>query len=64
MRITKALPKECPDCGGLGYTPETAAKMTTRRDREFGIVEVKTLKQGSGCPVCLGVGQQEKAIAA
>lgn len=57
MRITKALPTECPDCSGLGYTEATCDTMETRRDREYGIVEKKTLSKGSGCPRCLGTGQ-------
>lgn len=34
--------------------------MITRRDREYGVVEVRTVKQGSGCPDCLGLGQEIK----
>jgi hypothetical protein len=59
MRITKALATECSFCEGLGYTPDTAARMITRRDRDYGIVEVRTVRQGSGCPACLGLGQEK-----
>lgn len=57
MRITKKSETECTHCNGLGYTADTAAVMETRRDREYGVVEKKTLAQGSGCPKCLGTGQ-------
>lgn len=56
-RITKARDTECQTCSGLGYTADTADTMETRRDREYGIVEKKTLSKGSGCPRCLGTGQ-------
>jgi hypothetical protein len=47
----------CPMCAGMGYTRDTAAEMELRFDRELGgHVEVRTLKQGSGCPKCLGTG--------
>jgi RecJ-like exonuclease len=49
--------KRCPQCDGTGHTKETAPEMELRYDRYMGAhVEVRTIKQGSGCPKCLGVG--------
>lgn len=59
MRITKAKETECKTCAGLGYTPETADRMRTRRDREHGVVEVETIRKGYGCLDCGGTGQKE-----
>ena len=57
-RVTKASPNECPDCGGMGYTVETTAEMQLRFNKRLGdMVERRTIKQGSGCPRCLGTGQ-------
>lgn len=57
-RITKAKPTECPDCSGMGYTEHTTAEMQTRFNKRMGeVVERRTIKQGSGCPRCLGTGQ-------
>lgn len=70
-RITGAKPTECPDCEGLGYTKATGAEMKCRRltlaeREEYGFrpddwVEVRTVKRGSGCPKCKGVGQAYNA---
>jgi hypothetical protein len=47
----------CPECNGMGYTRQTAPEMEMRYERSLdALVEVKTLKQGSGCIRCLGVG--------
>ncbi len=57
-RATGALQAECPVCHGTGYTPATCAEMTMVWSQEMGAyVEQKTMRQGSGCPRCLGVGQ-------
>jgi DnaJ-class molecular chaperone len=37
----------CPECNGFGQTGETVTIF----------VEGKTLHQGSGCPVCKGLGK-------
>lgn len=58
MRITGALKTECPHCRGLGYTPQTSAEMETQWSRDNqDYVEIKTIRQGSGCPRCHGTGQ-------
>jgi hypothetical protein len=47
----------CQACNGMGYSRETAPEMELQYDRELGgNVEVRTIKQGSGCIRCLGVG--------
>ena len=47
----------CPECAGMGYSKQTAPEMELEYNRELGAhVEVKTIKQGSGCVRCLGVG--------
>ena len=47
----------CPACNGTGHTKETAPEMELQYNRDMGAhVEVRTIKQGSGCPKCLGVG--------
>lgn len=53
-RVTKALPTECPECNGIGYTRETCTEMKTPKKGERGL---KTVNQGSGCPRCCGTGQ-------
>lgn len=67
-RVTGAKPTECPACGGLGYTRDTADRMETRHPTpeevaEYGLhpkewVECATLLKGSGCPRCKGTGQR------
>lgn len=58
QRITGASPSECPACHGLGYTGASQAEMETRWNRERNEdVEVRTLRQGSGCLRCGGMGQ-------
>lgn len=55
--MTKSARPLCPDCRGQGYTQQTAPEMDLRYNRDLGAyVEAKTVKQGSGCPRCLGVG--------
>lgn len=66
-RITGQKPTECSKCSGLGYTRETADLMETRRPTaqevlDYGMdprewVECATVRKGSGCPRCKGVGQ-------
>ncbi len=54
-----ATPKRvmCQACNGTGHSKETAPEMELQYNRELGAhVEVKTIKQGSGCVRCLGVG--------
>ena len=47
----------CLACNGTGHSRETAPEMEMQYDRDLGgNVEVKTIKQGSGCIRCLGVG--------
>lgn len=49
---------ECPACQGLGHTRDSAPVMEMRYERDLGgYVEVRTIKQGSGCWKCLGTGQ-------
>ena len=58
MRITGMKPTECPICHGLGYTEASKAEMRCVWNAErTDYVEVKTLKQGSGCLRCGGTGQ-------
>jgi len=58
MRITGALPAECPACDGMGFTPASATEMEMVWNVEMnGYVEVRTLAQGSGCWKCHGTGQ-------
>ena len=65
MRITGALPTECPACQGLGYTRESQAEMHCEPTYEHGYVEVSTIvvqgrpQVGSACLKCLGLGQLE-----
>ena len=50
----------CQACNGTGHSKETAPEMELEYNRELGAhVEVKTIKQGSGCIRCLGVGYLE-----
>lgn len=46
----------CETCDGLGYTEETR---TVMRDPWAKEGKPKTIKQGSGCPDCLGTGCKE-----
>lgn len=58
MRITKALPSECPACHGMGFTEGSATEMEMVFNAEMnGYVEVRTLAKGSGCWKCHGTGQ-------
>ena len=54
LRVIGRKPTECPECDGVGYTQYTAP--TLRHDKKGKLF---TFKQGSGCPVCLGLGQVE-----
>jgi hypothetical protein len=66
-RITGARETECPECNGLGYTHATCDDMQTRKvtreEHEQShvslppVVEMRTIRKGSGCPRCLGTGQ-------
>lgn len=50
----------CQECNGTGYSKETEPEMELQYDRELGgNVEVRTIKQGSGCIRCLGVGYHD-----
>ena len=51
MAAAKPVKKPCPTCKGRGVTPETAPELKGPTKKEPGF---KTLKQGSGCPACLG----------
>lgn len=65
MRTTKAHPDECPGCNGLGYNDKCAPEMEMRFDPNLrGYVEVKTIKQGSGCLRCGGKGRLRASQAA
>ena len=67
MRVTRALPTECPACHGLGYTKASQAEMLVKNIAERGepadYVEVGTVRVdgvpqvGSGCLMCKGLGQ-------
>jgi hypothetical protein len=51
--------KLCPACKGRGVTSETEPEMVLRWEGSLRAhVESKTLKQGSGCPRCLGRGRE------
>lgn len=57
-RTTGALQAECETCDGMGYTEATCTEMHLDWNAELGaFVEQWTVKQGSGCPHCLGTGQ-------
>lgn len=57
-RLTAASETECPACFGLGVTPASAPEMELRYNRDMGgHVEVRTVRQGSGCLRCGGTGQ-------
>jgi hypothetical protein len=51
-----ATPKRvaCPACNGTGVTKVTAPECFQVRD-DAGKLVWRTIKQGSGCPRCLGV---------
>ena len=58
MRTTKRHPLECPACSGTGHTEKSAPEMELRWEPSLhGYVEVKTLKPGSGCLRCGGMGR-------
>lgn len=51
--------KLCPACKGRGVTTETEPEMVLRWEPALQAhVESKTLKQGSGCPKCCGLGRE------
>ena len=51
--------KLCPACKGRGVATETEPEMVLRWEPALQArVESKTLKQGSGCPRCLGRGRE------
>jgi RecJ-like exonuclease len=50
-------PDECPACEGLGVTEDTAPER--QRSRVDGKNVWRTVRQGSGCPRCMGVGRLE-----
>ena len=55
MATTKRV--ECPLCRGTGVTKATAPECY--QFREDGKLVWRTVKQGSGCPTCLGVAFRE-----
>lgn len=55
--IARAHPDECTACRGRGQTQKCATLMAASKP---GSTKLKTIQQGSGCLLCLGVGRTSK----
>jgi DnaJ-class molecular chaperone len=59
-RTTRQHPLECPVCEGLGQDEGSLTEVVRRKAQDaHGVVRERlvTLKQGSGCLRCGGVGR-------
>ncbi len=52
--IARARPDQCGTCRGWGQTQNTATVMVAVKPKS---TKLRTEKQGSGCPDCLGTGK-------
>jgi hypothetical protein len=55
--IARARPDQCGTCRGRGYTHSTATEMVAVKPKS---TKLRTEKQGSGCPECLGTGKTRR----